>query len=183
MVRIYSMCQFEKGKGNITVPSWLPQVFPPVSWVCRITSVFFGGGTPSLASPFTIATVLDTISQCACLAEGSEITLEANPASADSLCLAKFQRAGVNRLSIGIQVRGNKGCLQYCLILCQQIIYLFCQGKSNVLLIRILNSVDYIQFRSRNEPKGQLCHLFHPSHWPQLIHMWIDVFARVNLRY
>ncbi|XP_062979286.1 radical S-adenosyl methionine domain-containing protein 1, mitochondrial [Elgaria multicarinata webbii] len=74
-----------------------------LSQVQRVTSVFFGGGTPSLASPLTIAAVLDTISQCTYLAEGTEIALEANPASAGALCLAKFQKAGVNRLSIGIQ--------------------------------------------------------------------------------
>nr|XP_056717892.1 radical S-adenosyl methionine domain-containing protein 1, mitochondrial [Euleptes europaea] len=74
-----------------------------LSQVQRITSVFFGGGTPSMASPLTVGDVLDSISQCAHLAEGAEITLEANPTSADASRLAEFQRAGVNRLSIGIQ--------------------------------------------------------------------------------
>ncbi|XP_061472025.1 radical S-adenosyl methionine domain-containing protein 1, mitochondrial isoform X2 [Rhineura floridana] len=79
------------------------QTLIQLSGTHRITSVFFGGGTPSLANPLTIGAVLDTISQCAYLAEGTEVTLEANPTSADSSCLAKFQKAGVNRLSIGIQ--------------------------------------------------------------------------------
>ncbi|XP_053158634.1 radical S-adenosyl methionine domain-containing protein 1, mitochondrial isoform X2 [Hemicordylus capensis] len=79
------------------------QTLIQLSQVKRITSVFFGGGTPSLASPLTIAAVLDTISHCAHVAEGVEITLEANPTSADALCLARFQKVGVNRLSIGIQ--------------------------------------------------------------------------------
>ncbi|XP_060109096.1 radical S-adenosyl methionine domain-containing protein 1, mitochondrial [Heteronotia binoei] len=74
-----------------------------LSQVQRITSVFFGGGTPSMASPFTIGDILETISQCAHLAEGTEVTLEANPTSADASRLAEFRRAGVNRLSIGIQ--------------------------------------------------------------------------------
>nr|XP_008102717.1 PREDICTED: radical S-adenosyl methionine domain-containing protein 1, mitochondrial [Anolis carolinensis] len=73
------------------------------SQVQRITSVYFGGGTPSLASPLTIAAVLDAISRDVFVAEGTEITLEANPTSADALCLAEFQKAGVNRLSVGIQ--------------------------------------------------------------------------------
>ncbi|XP_058027354.1 radical S-adenosyl methionine domain-containing protein 1, mitochondrial isoform X3 [Ahaetulla prasina] len=72
-----------------------------------ITSVYFGGGTPSLASPLTIDAILDTVSQCTHLAEGAEVTLEANPASADTLCLSEFQKAGVNRLSIGIQSLDN----------------------------------------------------------------------------
>ncbi|KAJ7315971.1 hypothetical protein JRQ81_002133 [Phrynocephalus forsythii] len=79
------------------------QTLIELSQVQRITSVFFGGGTPSLASPLTIAAILDHISQCAYLPAGTEITLEANPASADALCLADFKKAGVNRLSIGIQ--------------------------------------------------------------------------------
>ncbi|XP_054833281.1 radical S-adenosyl methionine domain-containing protein 1, mitochondrial [Eublepharis macularius] len=74
-----------------------------LSQVQRITSVFFGGGTPSMASPLAIGSILDTISQCAHLAEGTEITLEANPTSADASRLAEFQKAGVNRLSIGMQ--------------------------------------------------------------------------------
>ncbi|XP_039198781.1 radical S-adenosyl methionine domain-containing protein 1, mitochondrial isoform X1 [Crotalus tigris] len=78
-----------------------------LSEVQRITSVYFGGGTPSLASPLTIDAILDTVSQCTHLAEGAEVTLEANPASADALCLSKFQKAGVNRLSIGIQSLDN----------------------------------------------------------------------------
>ncbi|KAL8163311.1 UNVERIFIED_CONTAM: radical S-adenosyl methionine domain-containing protein 1 [Gekko kuhli] len=72
-------------------------------WGNGITSVFFGGGTPSMASPLTIGDILDTVSQCTHLAEGTEITLEANPTSADASRLAEFQRAGVNRLSIGVQ--------------------------------------------------------------------------------
>ncbi|CAI5765947.1 S-adenosyl methionine domain-containing 1, mitochondrial [Podarcis lilfordi] len=79
------------------------QTLIQLSQVKRITSVFFGGGTPSLANPLTIASVLDTVSQCAHLAEGTEVTLEANPTSADASCLAEFQKAGVNRLSIGVQ--------------------------------------------------------------------------------
>uniref|UniRef100_A0A7M4E2D7 Radical S-adenosyl methionine domain-containing protein n=1 Tax=Crocodylus porosus TaxID=8502 RepID=A0A7M4E2D7_CROPO len=68
-----------------------------------VHSVFFGGGTPSLASPLTIAAVLETVSQCARLAADAEVTLEANPTSAGASRLAGFRAAGVNRLSIGIQ--------------------------------------------------------------------------------
>nr|XP_028572545.1 radical S-adenosyl methionine domain-containing protein 1, mitochondrial-like isoform X1 [Podarcis muralis] len=83
------------------------QTLIQLSQVKRITSVFFGGGTPSLANPLTIAAVLDTVSQCAHLAEGTEVTLEANPTSADASCLAEFQKAGINRLSIGVQSLNN----------------------------------------------------------------------------
>ncbi|NWS94676.1 RSAD1 protein, partial [Mionectes macconnelli] len=71
-----------------------------------ITSVFFGGGTPSLASPRTIAAVLDAVAGAAHLPARAEVTLEANPSSTDTSRLTGFRAAGVNRLSIGVQVRG-----------------------------------------------------------------------------
>ncbi|NWX40825.1 RSAD1 protein, partial [Steatornis caripensis] len=70
---------------------------------CSITSVFFGGGTPSLASPRTIAAVLEAVAGAAYLPAGAEVTLEANPGSAGTTRLASFRAAGVNRLSIGVQ--------------------------------------------------------------------------------
>lgn len=79
---------------------------PPHSLPYSITSVFFGGGTPSLASPRTIAAVLEAVAGAAHLPAGAEVTLEANPSSASSPRLAGFRAAGVNRLSIGVQVRG-----------------------------------------------------------------------------
>lgn len=70
----------------------------------RVESVFFGGGTPSLASPHTVAAVLEAVAQEAHLPADSEVTLEANPTSAPGSRLAGFGAAGVNRLSIGLQV-------------------------------------------------------------------------------
>lgn len=67
-------------------------------------SVFFGGGTPSLASPHTVAAVLEAVAQTAHLPADSEVTLEVNPTSAPASRLAAFGAAGVNRLSIGLQV-------------------------------------------------------------------------------
>lgn len=68
--------------------------------------MFFGGGTPSLASPHTVAAVLEAVAQATYLPTHSEVTLEANPTSAPGSKLAAFQAAGVNRLSIGLQVTG-----------------------------------------------------------------------------
>ncbi|NWT11161.1 RSAD1 protein, partial [Vireo altiloquus] len=73
---------------------------------CSVSSVFFGGGTPSLASPGTVAAVLEAVAAAAHLPAGAEVTLEANPSSASTSRLAGFRAAGVNRLSIGVQVRG-----------------------------------------------------------------------------
>ncbi|XP_057570328.1 radical S-adenosyl methionine domain-containing protein 1, mitochondrial isoform X2 [Hippopotamus amphibius kiboko] len=79
------------------------QTLLQLSGVRRVKSVFFGGGTPSLASPHTVAAVLEAVAQATHLPADSEVTLEANPTSAPSSRLAAFGAAGVNRLSIGLQ--------------------------------------------------------------------------------
>ncbi|XP_025902626.1 radical S-adenosyl methionine domain-containing protein 1, mitochondrial [Nothoprocta perdicaria] len=71
--------------------------------VHSVTSVFFGGGTPSLASAGTVAAVLEAIAGTALLPARAEVTLEANPSSAAASRLAAFKAAGVNRLSLGVQ--------------------------------------------------------------------------------
>uniref|UniRef100_A0A667WI85 Radical S-adenosyl methionine domain-containing protein n=1 Tax=Myripristis murdjan TaxID=586833 RepID=A0A667WI85_9TELE len=74
-----------------------------LSQVSCITSVFFGGGTPSLAHPSTIAAVLETVSRRAHLSDKAEVTLEVNPTPAGMSKLEDYCRAGVNRFSIGVQ--------------------------------------------------------------------------------
>jgi oxygen-independent coproporphyrinogen-3 oxidase len=69
----------------------------------RLTSVFFGGGTPSLMDPSTVAALLDDVARYFDVAENPEITLEANPTSIEAGRLSGFRTAGVNRVSIGIQ--------------------------------------------------------------------------------
>lgn len=71
---------------------------------CRgLTSIFFGGGTPSLMAPETVAAVIDRAALRFGLAEDIEITLEANPGSADAGRFAGYREAGVGRLSLGVQ--------------------------------------------------------------------------------
>jgi len=72
-----------------------------------VSSVFMGGGTPSLFSAAAIGAVLDAAAARLCLEGGAEITLEANPGTFDESRFAGFHRAGVNRLSIGIQSFDN----------------------------------------------------------------------------
>lgn len=67
------------------------------------SSVFFGGGTPSLMEPATVAAVLDAINDTLGLPDGAEITLEANPTSVERARFEGFRTAGVNRLSLGMQ--------------------------------------------------------------------------------
>ncbi len=69
----------------------------------RLTSVFFGGGTPSLMDPSTVAALLDDATRWFDPAADLEITLEANPTSIEAGRLADYRAAGVNRVSIGIQ--------------------------------------------------------------------------------
>ncbi|MEQ9737542.1 MAG: radical SAM protein, partial [Algiphilus sp.] len=68
-----------------------------------LVSVFFGGGTPSLFSADRIGAVLEAADRTWGLAEDCEITLEANPGTADAAHFAGYRAAGVNRLSLGVQ--------------------------------------------------------------------------------
>jgi len=68
-----------------------------------ITSVFFGGGTPSLMSPSLVARLIEAIASRWPLAPELEITLEANPTDAEAQTFRDFAQAGINRLSLGLQ--------------------------------------------------------------------------------
>jgi oxygen-independent coproporphyrinogen-3 oxidase len=68
-----------------------------------VTSVFFGGGTPSLMDPATTAALIERIGQRWTIAPDIEITLEANPGTVDAERFKEIRAAGVNRLSMGLQ--------------------------------------------------------------------------------
>ena len=68
-----------------------------------VTSVFIGGGTPSLMQPETVGALLDAADRLWGLSAGIEITMEANPSSADAERFAGYRSVGVNRLSLGVQ--------------------------------------------------------------------------------
>ena len=69
----------------------------------EVGSVFFGGGTPSLMSPETVVALLDRVRACWTVTPDIEVTLEANPNSAEAARFRAFAAAGVNRLSLGVQ--------------------------------------------------------------------------------
>jgi putative oxygen-independent coproporphyrinogen III oxidase len=69
----------------------------------RITSIFFGGGTPSLMPPSTVATLITAAERLWGFAEDIEITLEANPSSVEAARFNDLAAAGVNRVSLGLQ--------------------------------------------------------------------------------
>ncbi len=69
----------------------------------RLASIFFGGGTPSLMPPATVAAIIDAATTHWPALPDIEITLEANPSSVEAARFAGFAAAGVNRLSLGLQ--------------------------------------------------------------------------------
>lgn len=77
-------------------------------WAARtkgrtVSSIFFGGGTPSLMQPGTVGGILEAISAAWTLAPGCEVTLEANPSSVEATRFRGYRAAGVNRVSLGVQ--------------------------------------------------------------------------------
>jgi len=69
----------------------------------RLGSIFFGGGTPSLMPPATVAAIIGEAHRLWPVVPGLEITLEANPSSVEAARFADFAAAGVNRVSLGLQ--------------------------------------------------------------------------------
>jgi putative oxygen-independent coproporphyrinogen III oxidase len=68
-----------------------------------VSSIFFGGGTPSLMQPSSVQTILDCIGKHWAIAADVEVTLEANPTSVEATRFRGFRAAGVNRVSLGVQ--------------------------------------------------------------------------------
>ncbi|MEO9339538.1 radical SAM family heme chaperone HemW [Mesorhizobium sp. SB112] len=74
----------------------------------QVTSIFLGGGTPSLMKPETVGAVLDAVAKNWTIADGAEITLEANPSSVEADRFRGYRHAGVNRVSLGVQALNEK---------------------------------------------------------------------------
>jgi oxygen-independent coproporphyrinogen-3 oxidase len=68
-----------------------------------VSSIFFGGGTPSLMQPSSVQAILDCIGKHWTIAADAEVTLEANPTSVEASRFLGFRAAGVNRVSLGVQ--------------------------------------------------------------------------------
>jgi putative oxygen-independent coproporphyrinogen III oxidase len=68
-----------------------------------VSTIFFGGGTPSLMQPATVGAILDEVGKHWTVAPGAEVTLEANPTSVEATRFAGYRAAGVNRVSLGVQ--------------------------------------------------------------------------------
>ena len=103
-------CDFNSHvRENIDEAHWRAALLTELDSTARemsgrtITSIFFGGGTPSLMNPATVAALLDRAAKHWKLAPDAEITLEANPTSVEQARLADIRAAGVNRVSLGVQ--------------------------------------------------------------------------------
>jgi len=104
-------CDFNSHERNGPLPesdyltkllSDLESLLPSI-WGRRLTSVFIGGGTPSLFSPETIDALLAGVRARITLDPGAEVTLEANPGTVEAGRFRGFREAGVNRISVGVQ--------------------------------------------------------------------------------
>jgi oxygen-independent coproporphyrinogen-3 oxidase len=73
----------------------------------EVTSIFLGGGTPSLMEPATVAAILDAVAANWTVAPDAEITLEANPSSVEAERFRGYRAAGVNRVSLGVQAMND----------------------------------------------------------------------------
>jgi len=73
-----------------------------------VTSVFFGGGTPSVVNPQALAKVLNTAKACFRFTKDAEITMEMNPGTVNADSLSVYKEAGINRISIGLQSTNDR---------------------------------------------------------------------------
>ncbi len=74
----------------------------------EVTSIFLGGGTPSLMNPGTVGAVLQAVADNWSVPDGIEITLEANPSSVEAERFRGYRAAGVNRVSLGVQALNDR---------------------------------------------------------------------------
>ena len=73
-----------------------------------VSTIFLGGGTPSLMQPATVAAILDAIARHWSVAPDVEVTLEANPTSVEAARFRGYRAAGVNRVSLGVQALDDR---------------------------------------------------------------------------
>ena len=105
-------CDFNSHvRTAIDEDGWVDAIARELDWTAQsqggarptVETIFFGGGTPSLMQGRSVGRVLDKISRLWRLTNDIEITMEANPASADAARFADYRAAGVSRLSLGMQ--------------------------------------------------------------------------------
>jgi oxygen-independent coproporphyrinogen-3 oxidase len=103
-------CDFNSyARRSITEPEYLAAALAELEHYAAqtsgrtVTSIFFGGGTPSLMAASTVGTLIDRVTALWPIDAQAEITLEANPSSVEAGRFAGYRAAGVNRVSLGVQ--------------------------------------------------------------------------------
>jgi putative oxygen-independent coproporphyrinogen III oxidase len=104
-------CDFNSHvRTAIDEDGWVDGILRELDWVAAnqvsrpvVETIFFGGGTPSLMTGHATGRILEKIAALWPMANDAEITLEANPASADAARFADYRVVGVNRVSLGVQ--------------------------------------------------------------------------------
>jgi oxygen-independent coproporphyrinogen-3 oxidase len=103
-------CDFNSHvSDSIDHAQWLEAYLKEINFIAEkikdrsVTSIFFGGGTPSLMEPSTVEGIINHIQTRWKVANDVEITLEANPTSIEAQKFEDFKAAGINRVSIGVQ--------------------------------------------------------------------------------
>ncbi len=104
-------CDFNSHvRTAIDKSGWVDGILAELDWVAAnqterpvVETIFFGGGTPSLMQGHSVGRILSKIAALWPMGNDVEITLEANPASADAARFADYRAAGVNRVSLGVQ--------------------------------------------------------------------------------
>ena len=104
-------CDFNSHvRTQVDEAGWVDGIVAELDWVAQnqtdrpvVETIFFGGGTPSLMSGKSVARILEKIAALWPMANDPEITLEANPASADAARFTDYRAAGVGRVSLGVQ--------------------------------------------------------------------------------
>jgi len=103
-------CDFYSVITSDTISSFLKSLKEEINYYADryssnriLTSIFFGGGTPSLMEPNYLKEILNSINNVFNVSDSAEITMETNPGTVDIKKLAAFRKAGINRISIGVQ--------------------------------------------------------------------------------
>jgi oxygen-independent coproporphyrinogen-3 oxidase len=100
-------------QGGVDQARFVAAFRSEIAWMGRlapgrtVSSIFFGGGTPSLMEPGTVAAILDAIGGTWAVSPGVEVTLEANPTSVEAERFRGYRSAGVNRVSLGVQAMND----------------------------------------------------------------------------
>jgi coproporphyrinogen III oxidase-like Fe-S oxidoreductase len=108
-------CDFNSHvRDGVDHPRWARALTAEIDHFGRLTagrelrSIFFGGGTPSLMEPATVAAVIERAAAHWRFAADIEITLEANPTSVEAERFRGFRAAGINRVSLGVQALDDR---------------------------------------------------------------------------